>query len=68
MYNIVHRAQNKCFMLKLFITAINTSIFPNKHYENIFDEKFIIELHAWIENHPHVINYPNVTDSVLYKL
>ena len=52
-------------MLKLFIPAINISIFPNKHYEKIFDEKIINELHAWIENHPHVINYPNVTDSVL---
>ena len=42
--------------------------FPKKHYQNIFSENFINELHAWIENHPHVINSPNVKDSVFVKI
>ena len=37
-YNKVHRAQNKRLMLKSYISTINTSIFPKKHYENIFTE------------------------------
>ena len=40
MYNRFHRAQNQCLMLKSFIPAINKSIFPKKHYENIFSGKF----------------------------
>ena len=56
MYNIVHRYQNKRLMLKSFIPAINASIFPKNHYENIFYEKLINELHAWIENNPHLTN------------
>ena len=38
MYNRVHRAQNERLILKSFLPAINTSIFPKKHYENIFSE------------------------------
>ena len=68
MYNIFHRAQNQRLMLKSFIPAINTSIFPNKHYENIFSEKHINELHACIKNHPPVINSTNVKDSVFVKI
>ena len=68
MYNRVHRSQNQRLILKSFITAINTSIFPKKHYENIFSEKLINELHAFIENHPHEIHYPNVKDSVFVKI
>ena len=40
MYNIFHRDQNQRLMLKSFIPAINTSIFPKKHYENIFSETY----------------------------
>ena len=43
-YNRVHRAQNKYFMLKSYIPTINTSIFPKKHYDIIFSEKLINEL------------------------
>ena len=68
MYNRVHFAQNKRLMLKSFIPAINTTIFIKKHYENIFSEKLINELHAWIENNPHVIYSPNVKDSVFVKV
>ena len=68
MYNGVHRAQNKRLMLKSFIYAINTSIFPKKQYENIFPEEILNELHAWVENYPHVIYSPNVKDSVFVKI
>ena len=40
-YNRVYCAQNQRLMLKSFIPTINTSIFPKKHYENIFSEKLI---------------------------
>ena len=30
--------------------------------------KLVNELHAWIENHPHVIHYPNVKDSLFFKI
>ena len=67
-YNRVHCAQNKRIVLKSYITGINTSILPNKHYENIFSEKLVYELHSWIENHPHIIHYPNVKDSLFVKI
>ena len=56
MYNRVHRLQNQCLMLKSYIPGINTSISPKKHDEDIFSETIINELHAWIENNPHVIH------------
>ena len=68
MYSIVHCAQNKRLMLKSYILAINKSIFSKKHYENIFYEKIINELHAWIGNHPHVIHSPNIKDSLSVKI
>ena len=68
MYNRVHCAQNQRLVLKSFILSINTSIFPMKHYEDIFSEKLINELHAWIENHPHVIDSPSLKDSVFVKI
>ena len=48
MYNIFHRSQNKRLMLKSYITGINTSILPNKPYDNIISEKLVNELHAYI--------------------
>ena len=48
MYNRVHCDQNQRLMLKSYIPTINKSIFPKKHYENIFTEKLINELHDWI--------------------
>ena len=56
MHNRIHHAQNKRFMLKSYIPGINTSISPKENYENLFSEKLFYELHAWIENHPHVIH------------
>ena len=68
MYNKVHCSQKKNLMLKLYIPEINTSILPNNHYENIFSEKLVNQLYAWIENHPHVIHSPNVKDSFFFKI
>ena len=68
MYNRFHRAQNQLLVLKSFIPAINTTIFPKKQYENIFSEKLINELYACIENHPHVIHSPNIKDSMFVKI
>ena len=68
MYDRVHIYQNQHLMLKSYIPAINKSIFPKEHYENIFSEKLINELHAWIENQPHVIHSPNVNDSLFVKI
>ena len=55
-------------MLKSYFPGVNTSIFPKKHYEDIFYEKLVNELHAWIENQPHVINTPNAKDSLFIKI
>ena len=68
MYNRVHSYQYKCFMLKSYTTGMNTSILLRKHYEDTFSEKLVNELHYWIENHPHVIHLPNVSDSLLIKI
>ena len=68
MYNRVRLAQNKRLILKLYITGINTSIFPKKRDENIFTEKLVNKLHAWIENHPDVRHPLNVKDSFLSKI
>ena len=58
----------KRLMSKSYIPGINTSILPKKYDENIFSEKLVNELYAWIKNHPHVINYPNVKDSFFVKI
>ena len=55
-------------MLKSFIPVISVSIFPKIHYENIFYEKDINNLHACIENKPHLIHSPNAKDSVFVKI
>ena len=67
-YNIVHYDQNKHIMLESYINGINTSILLKKHYENIFSEKLVNELHSCIENIPRAINYPNVKDSLFVKI
>ena len=55
MYNIVNCDKKQRLMLKSYITRINTSIVPKRHYDNICYEKIINELHDWIENYSHVI-------------
>ena len=40
MYNIVNRDQKQHLMLKLYLTGINSSIIPKRHYENIYSEKY----------------------------
>ena len=66
MYNRFNHAK-KSLTLKSYLPGINTLIFPKRYDRNIFSEKLINELHAWIENHLHVINYPNVSNSLLVK-
>ena len=55
-------------MLKSYIPGINTTILPKKYDEKIFYEILVNELHAWIENQPHVINYPNVKYALFVKI
>ena len=40
MYNRVNLAQKQRLMLSLHIPGINTSIFPKRHYDNLFSEKY----------------------------
>ena len=68
MHNRVHCAQNNFPALKSYILVINTSNFTKKHYENILTKELNNELHAWIENHPHVINDPNIKEIVFVKM
>ena len=56
MYNKVNRVQKQRLMLNSYLPGINTSIFPKRHYNSIFYEKLVNELHAWIESLPHVID------------
>ena len=67
-YNNINCNKKKCLMLKSYLPGINTSIFPKIHYENILSGKIVNKLHAWIENHPHVVNYHNVSDSLFVKI
>ena len=67
MCNRFHRAQNQHIMLKSYIPAINKYFFPKKHYKNIFSEKLINDLHAWIENHSRVLHCPVVKYSLFVK-
>ena len=67
-YNRVHSTQNKHLTLKSYIPGINTSILPKKYYENIFSERLVNTLHAWIENHPHAIHPTNLKDSLFFKI
>ena len=40
-YNIVSRSEKQRLVLKSYLTGINTSIFPKRHYDNIFSEKLV---------------------------
>ena len=55
-------------LLRTVLHVVRGTILPNKHYKNIFSEKLVNDLHAWIENHPHVIHYSNVKDSLFIKI
>ena len=68
MWKIVNFNQNKRLMLKSYPHEINTSIFPNRHYVNIFYEKLVNELHDWMENNPHVTHSPILKDSNFVKI
>ena len=68
MYNRSHCSKKKLLMLKSYITGIDKSILPKKYQENIFSEKLVNQLYAWIENHPRVVHSPNVKDSLFLKV
>ena len=54
-------------MLKPYLPGTNTLIFSKRHYKIIPSGKLVNELHDWIWNHPHVINSPNVSESLFVK-
>ena len=54
--------------MKSYTIGIKTSSLPKKHNENIFSEKLVSELNAWIENYPHVIHSPNVKYWLFVKI
>ena len=60
MYNRVHLDQKKCHMSKSYNPGMIN--FPKRHYENIFPDKIVNKLHAWIENLPHGPHPPNIKD------
>ena len=43
-------------------------VFTNRHYENIISEKLFNELHDWIDKHHHLIQYPNVSFLLSFKI
>ena len=51
-----------------YIQGNNSLIYPERHYDNIFSEKLVNELHERIQKHPHVIQSANVSDSLLVKI
>ena len=51
-----------------YIPGTSSLIYPTRYYDNIFYEKLVNELHDWIDKHPHVIKYPNVSDSLFVKI
>ena len=48
MYNRINSAQKQRIMFNLYVPEINTLIFSNMNYDNIFSEKLVYELYAWI--------------------
>ena len=60
MYNISNPTQRQRLVMKSYIPEINSLIDPNRHYENIFNEKRVNKLQDLIEKHTHVIQSPNV--------
>ena len=67
MYNRVNCAQKEFLVLNSYVPGMNASIVPKRNYEDIFSEKLVYELHAWIENHSHVIYSANVSDSLFMR-
>ena len=55
-------------MLKSYLPVVKTPIFPQRHSNKICSEKFVNQLHEWLENYPHVIDSPKVSDKVFVKI
>ena len=68
MYNRVNCSQKQYLTVRSYITGNNTSTLPKNHYGNIFSKKLVYKSHTWIEYHPHVILYPNVSDLIFVKI
>ena len=67
-YNRVNCAQKQRLALKSYIPGINSLVYTKRHYDNYFTVKPVNELHEWIEKHPHVIQSPNISDSLFSKI
>ena len=67
MYNRFHRAQKECLMLNSHNPRIDSLIGPKRYYYS-FSGNIFNELHGWKEKNPHVIQYPNISDSIFYKV
>ena len=61
-------AKNQRLVLKSCISGINSFICPKRHYCNLFSVNIVNRLHDWIEKHTHVIQYPNIWDSIFVKV
>ena len=55
-------------MLKWYIPGVDSWIGATRCYHNHFSGGIVSELHDWMGNHPHVIPYPNVSESICYKV
>ena len=55
-------------MLKSYIPGVNSSVFPMQHHNNIFPEILVNGLHEWMEKHPNVIQFPNISYSLFVKI
>ena len=48
MYNIVHRYQKECLILKIYIPGIKSWVGSKIYYNDLCTEKLVHELHGWI--------------------
>ena len=55
-------------MLKSYIPGINSLIYSNRHYDNLFYGKLVNELYDWTEKHPNAIQSTHVSDSLSVKI
>ena len=67
-YNRLYRFSKPTSNVEFISSWDQYIIFPKRHYDNIFSEKLVYELHDCIENNPHPIHYPNLSDSLFVKI
>ena len=61
-YNRLSCDKKQFLMFNSYLPGVNTSNNPRRHYDNIFSQKLVDELHDCIEIQPHVIHSINVSD------